>query len=1113
MSEPLETTAPPLGDDPALLALISMEMDLDRQRGQRADVEEYCRRFPHLAAAIRQRWGLTSSASEDVGLPTAASALPSAEALLAAAARAGLVEPQRLQQLREELAAQPHDALQLGRELLQRGWLTAYQVNHLLQGKEADLHVGPYQLLQRLGKGGMGQVFQARHSRLGRVVALKLISPQHLGDPAARRRFLREMRSLSRLDHPNIVRALDAGEEEGGRLYLVMDFVEGADLAHLVKEQGGLPIGQACDCARQAALALQHAHDKGLVHRDVKPSNLLRTPDGTVKLLDVGLARLRAPEEAEGSTTLTDTGMAMGTPDYVAPEQITDSKRVDIRADLYSLGCTLYHLLSGRPPFAGGMVAHKLLRHQTEEPEALAALRPEVPAALAAVVQKLMAKKPEERYQSPAEVAAALGHLLRTGKWAAGPFAGVAGWGAMPASLLRRARPTWQGRRLLAALAIVGLLFASVGLAVWFWPQPRPAPPEPEGAKQAGSCLDQLAFAKIRKAERLGTLLRPETVQVLGSHQGQHGSPLRCLALHPDGKRAFSGGVDGVVRVWSTATLRQEAALTVGRDVDGLSVVGEPGGELTLCAVTPTGELLRWSADDLRPLGRSALPGPVKCFSPDGCYGLYALGGNASLVDIPTGQELKRFRESVPGVGLHGGSAFTADGKRAVVAVRKGQFALLETATGKELWRFHGAPDFITHLVMTPDGKHVLSGDVAGRVWLWEVATNRVVRRFFLGQPVRGLTLSADGRRALFLYGQGLMQLWDLEGDRKLRDLGSDQDNSGLLVMTADGDRAVTGDVYGRVRLWDLKRGEALCPRPDNGGEALCVALSPDGRLALAGYLGLAVLYDVHSGQVARRVPGKGGRILSAAFSPDSSRFAYGDEQGKLHLCRTRTAEELWGTLAHPGFVRALVFSPDGKRLYSGGGPGWPSPQHREEGAIRAWSTATGQAVGILPGHLPPVRSLALSPDGTRLLSGGGTVNHRDCTVRLWDMASRRQLERFDDHKTPVTSLAFAPDGKWFVSASHLQTILWDLEATPTPARRALTVQGSRALTFVAGRQVVTAENDRQLVVCAADGAVVSARLLPHLVNALALSHDGKHLVTANSNGTVYILRLPLRRR
>jgi tRNA A-37 threonylcarbamoyl transferase component Bud32 len=557
MSEP-DTPPPPAGDDPvAVLALIGAEIVLRLKRGEKPDLEDYCHRFPELAGPIRERWALALAGSEHESPATVVPVLPGAEAILAAVGRVGLIEAEQLRQLAQELAGRQLDAQQLGRELIQRGLLTAFQLNQLFQGKEKALRIGPYRLLERLGAGGMGAVFKARHRKLGRLVALKLIHPLYVGDRAAAKRFLREMQSLSRLDHPNIVRALDAGEDNG-RLYLVMEFVEGTDLATLVKDKGALPLALACDCARQSALALQHAHEQGLVHRDVKPGNLLLAGDGTVKLLDLGLARLGAPDEADAATSLTDTGMLMGTPDYVAPEQILDSKRVDIRADLYSLGCTLYHLLTGRPPFAGGTAGQKLMQHQMVEPPAMATLRPEVPVALVAVVQKLMAKEPTERYQSPAEVAAVLDHLLRTGKLGGGPFAGVAGLvGVTPGSWLGRARPSWQGRRLLAAVVVAVLLLGSAGLALWLWPRPpQPSYSQPEEPPRPLSPLDDLAFKKIRAEERLGTGLLPETVQVLGTHQGQHGNLVRCVAFHPDGKHAFTGGSDGVVRVWDTATMR-----------------------------------------------------------------------------------------------------------------------------------------------------------------------------------------------------------------------------------------------------------------------------------------------------------------------------------------------------------------------------------------------------------------------------------------------------------------------------------------------------------------------------------------------------------------------------
>jgi serine/threonine-protein kinase len=325
-----------------------------------------------------------------------------------------LLEPEQQKELtsRTDAAGDPR---RVARELAQRGWLTPFQVNQIFAGRVGELLLGSYVLLEKLGEGGMGAVFKARNWKLGKVVALKVIRAERLGKGDAVPRFRREIRAVAQLEHPHIVRALDA-KEAGDTLCLVLEYVEGIDLARLVKQRGPLPVAQACEYIRQAALALQHAHEKGLVHRDVKPGNVLLSSDGTVKLLDLGLVRLSDPEAAGLSvgTQLTGKGVAMGTADYLAPEQAEESRSVDIRADLYSLGCTLYFLLTGRVPFPGGTFVQKALRHQREEPTPLERLRPDVPAAVAAVVRRLMAKRPEDRSQTPAEAAATLVNLLST---------------------------------------------------------------------------------------------------------------------------------------------------------------------------------------------------------------------------------------------------------------------------------------------------------------------------------------------------------------------------------------------------------------------------------------------------------------------------------------------------------------------------------------------------------------------------------------------------------------------------------------------------------------------------------------------------------------------------
>jgi hypothetical protein len=262
-----------------------------------------------------------------------------------------------------------------------------------------------FRIIRELGRGGMGVVYEAEQTLMERRVALKVINPSVLNNPDALARFHGEVKAAGKLDHKNIVRAYDA--EAAGNLHLlVMEFVEGQSLAEVLQKKGPLPAAQACYYVYQAARGLQHAHEKGMVHRDIKPHNLMLTPDRQVKVLDFGLARLRS--ERGGGAGLTQADSFMGTPEYVAPEQATDARTADIKADIYSLGCTLYCLLTGRPPFQEDTPIKTILAHLDQVPRPLHELRPDVPPALSAVVAKMLAKKADERYQTPNEVAQAL---------------------------------------------------------------------------------------------------------------------------------------------------------------------------------------------------------------------------------------------------------------------------------------------------------------------------------------------------------------------------------------------------------------------------------------------------------------------------------------------------------------------------------------------------------------------------------------------------------------------------------------------------------------------------------------------------------------------------------
>ncbi len=330
-----------------------------------------------------------------------------------------------------ELGPVYQDPFALADYLVEIEWLTAFQRDTLFDGNPFELTVGPYQLLSPLGEGGVGQVFKAWDSDKGRIVALKVLRQDVSCRSDALRQFHRELEAVKRLSHPNIIKTFEA-DHLGTLHYFAMEYVEGIDLQRYVAGSGPLPLEQACDLIRQVAQGLQHAHLLGLVHRDIKPANLLlvhvphpgrqtasngmtlakRGPEPIVKILDWGLSRVKPAEGAAPdsvrTTTESEKGLLIGTADYVAPEQARDPSLVDTRADIYSLGCTFYYLLTAQPVFPGNSLMQKLLRHQEMEPPSVKQARPDVPDDVDAIVRKMLAKRVEDRFQIPLLVVAPL---------------------------------------------------------------------------------------------------------------------------------------------------------------------------------------------------------------------------------------------------------------------------------------------------------------------------------------------------------------------------------------------------------------------------------------------------------------------------------------------------------------------------------------------------------------------------------------------------------------------------------------------------------------------------------------------------------------------------------
>ncbi len=523
-----------------------------------------------------------------------------------------------------------------------------------------------HDMLRELNRGGMGAVYKARQHGFNRIVAVKVILPERLQAGEATKRFGREVRAAALLHHPNFVMVFQT-DLAGPVAFLTMEYVDGIDLSRLVKLTGPLPIQLAVSFIVQAADALQHAADKGVIHRDIKPSNLMVTPSpvkglkevpkplpsttsaGSIKILDLGLARILGDGEGDEDShssdelgELTQAGEFLGTPDYMAPEQAENPRQADTRSDLYSLGATLYYLLAGQPVFAGGTIVQKLRKHLATPAPLVSTIRPDVPVALAQIIDRLLRKKPEDRFQKPAELAEALRAFLQ-GKAVQLPNGESSGKAlAAPIKVL----PPLNIRAHGAAVSVLvlsddGKLLATGGLdetvKVWDAETGRPRRPI-SGNEGALNCLafhpegNLLAGASSRlfvddMGIHLWDLTTGREVRKLTGFQ----SNVQALRFDPKGRHLITGCENGEVRLFPLGDPNAPSKL-LGR---------HPGGVLCFASLSSTrlisaggdGNVIVWDLEKCIARGKIGLQvGPVKTVAVDRAHNLLLAGGQGLLV-------------------------------------------------------------------------------------------------------------------------------------------------------------------------------------------------------------------------------------------------------------------------------------------------------------------------------------------------------------------------------------------------------------------------------------------------------------------------------------------------
>jgi WD40 repeat protein len=958
-----------------------------------------------------------------------------------------------------------------------------------------------YRVVRLLGVGGMGAVYEAEHRVLRRPVALKVINRAYVASAAALERFRREVRAAARLSHPNIVTTHDA-EDAGETHFLVMEYVKGTDLGRLLLEHGPRSVDRACDYVRQAALGLQHAFEQGMVHRDLKPHNLMLTPGGCVKILDFGLACFAS--EVASAASLTGTGVVLGTVDYIAPEQADAPHEADIRSDIYSLGCTLYHLLAGRPPFPTGTALQKVMAHVEKKPQPLTELRDDLPEGLMPVVDRMMAKNPKHRYQTPDEVAFALEPFTRA-------IASV-----LPPKPPRREPETdtdptivfkksvwgrWRTRLLIATAVLAFLVAGLLGAAVF----------------RIATDKGELVITSESDDVKVVITQGGKQVDVIDTKTDEQ---IRLTLRSGEYDLELKGAPKGLKLNIDRATLKR--------------------GETVLATIERVTRPVAERVGEARRFEGHAKGAWGVAFSPDGRHALSGAGdGTVRLWEVTTGREVRRFSG-------HNGpvedAAFSPDGRQALTCSQQDNTARLwDVQTGKEIHVLKGHTGFVFRVAFSPDGRRALSGSADGTMRLWDLESGNELRRFPVATS--GVAFSSEGRRALSGGDKDpLVRLWDVETGAELKRLSGHKERV-LDVVFLPGDRQALSCSYDKtLRLWDLDSGKEIRVFPGHTDHVQKVAISRDGRYALSASKDKTVrLWNLQTGKEVHCFTGHTEPVIGVAISPDGKFGLSGSWDNTVRLWRlpdpapAEKVGEVRQFYGHTGHARAAVFFKDGSRFVSCGFDRtlriWdvatgkqlarleahthdpsgrihclalcPDQRHLlcgEDGMIELWDIETGEALHRFEG-VGSVVGLTVSPDGRWALSGSG-----DHSLRLWDLKDRKEARRFDAHTGPVQGVAFSPDGRRAASGSWDRTIrLWDLDKRREIACLRGHTGGVNSVAFSPdGSLLLSGGGDNTVRFWDAQTGkeLRSANHLGYVCN-VAFSPDGRRALSASNDATV----------